>query len=341
MSVTRIVVTGGPCGDRDAVIDHVGDAIRGLGYTVLTATDLVGGADAESLKRQLDTEAELIREAETVAGEKKLILCDGGALDLKAHVDGAKFAELLRLLDVSEVELRDGYGAVFHFATEADDAESAALDLRILSAWTGHPHLRIIDNSTSHRGKIDRLVEEVFSFLGEPEPLEIERKFLIRYPEREWLESLPCCRRVEISQTYLESPHGERFRVRQRGADGDYVYFKTVKHKVSEVKRIEIETRLSREEYLGLLQGGNTAVGQIIKDRYCLAYDGQYFEIDVFPFWDDRAILEIELLREDSPIRFPEGIGIVKEVTEDKFYRNSSLARKFGKISKHRKKEEN
>ena len=32
---------------------------------------------------------------------------------------------------------------------------------------------------------------------------------------------------------------------------------------------------------------------QIRKTRYCLTYESQYFEIDIYPFWNDKAIVEI------------------------------------------------
>ena len=62
------------------------------------------------------------------------------------------------------------------------------------------------------------------------------------------------------------------------------------------------------------------------KDRYCLVYDGQYFEIDVYPFWNDKAIMEIELSDTDVEIRFPDMIQVIKEVTDDDAYKNASLA---------------
>jgi len=66
----------------------------------------------------------------------------------------------------------------------------------------------------------------------------------------------------------------------------------------------------------------------IRKTRYCLTWDNQYFEIDVYPFWDDRAIVEIELRDENTPIRFPKALKVIREVTEDESYKNASLARR-------------
>ena len=45
------------------------------------------------------------------------------------------------------------------------------------------------------------------------------------------------------------------------------------------------------------------------------------------PFWSDKAVLEIELSSEDTPISVPEQIHIIKEVTADDNYKNASLAR--------------
>lgn len=115
-------------------------------------------------------------------------------------------------------------------------------------------------------------------------------------------------------------------RVRQRGENGHYVYFLTTKRKLCGMKRVEIERRLTKEEYLTLLMDADTSKRQIRKNRYCLTYGSRYFEIDVYPFWSDRAIMEIELADENEKVDFPEFIKVIKEVTGDESYKNSSLA---------------
>ena len=65
---------------------------------------------------------------------------------------------------------------------------------------------------------------------------------------------------------------------------------------------------------------------QIRKNRYCLSFENQYFEIDIYPFWKDQAIAEIELSDENDLIRFPKQIKVIKEVTEDDAYKNANLA---------------
>ena len=359
MSITKIVLTGGPGAGKTTGLSWIQENFSRMGYTVLfvpeTATELIGGGVAPwtcgsnldyqkcQMRLQLEKERIFHNAAESMSNEKILIVCDRGAIDNKAYMSDQEFACILSGLGLGEAELRDSYDAVFHLVTAAKGAEqfyttannaartetveqAAALDDKIIAAWTGHPHLRVIDNSTNFEDKLKRLIAEMLSFLGEPDPYEIERKFLIEYPDISWLESLPNCRRVEIIQTYLRSENGEEIRVRQRGADGSYIYLRTAKRDVDGIKRLENERRISKDEYLDLLMEADPNKRAIRKSRYCLTYDNQYFEIDIFPFWNDKAILEIELNHEDDPIRFPEQIKIIKEVTEDEKYRNAALA---------------
>lgn len=359
MEITKIVITGGPCAGKSTAMSWIQNAFTQMGYTVLfvpeTATELITGGVAPwtcgtsgefqkcQLRLQLDKEKVFEQAAKTMDTSKILIVCDRGALDNKAYMDGLEFAQMLEYFGTNVIELRDNYDAVFHLVTAAKGAEefyttannsartetveeAAALDDKLISAWTGHPHLRVIDNSSNFENKMKRLIAEVSSFLGEPEPLEIERKFLIEYPDVKWLESMPNCQRIEIIQTYLKSDKDEEVRVRQRGFDGHYIYFQTTKRKVSDIKRVEIERRLSESEYLRLLMNADTTRRQIRKDRYCLTYKNQYFEIDVYPLWNDKAIAEIELSDENAEINFPKQIKIIKEVTDDENYKNAFLA---------------
>lgn len=359
-SITKIVITGGPCAGKSTAMSWIQNALTQKGYTVLfvpeTATELITGGVAPwtcgcnedyqkcQMRLQLEKERIFQQAAETMNAEKILIVCDRGAIDNRVYMSSAEFASVLRSVGKSEVELRDGYDAVFHLTTAAKGAQefyitannsartetpehAVELDDKLLSAWTGHPHLRVIDNSRSFEDKMKKLLSEISSFLGEPEPLEVERKFLIEYPDIAWLESNPNCRRIEIIQTYLKSAAGEEVRVRQRGSDGNYVYSITTKRSVTGLRRVEIERRLSKEEYLTLLMEADPSMRQIRKTRYCLIHQGQYFEIDVYAFWQDKAIVELEVSDATAHITFPEQLKVIREVTEDPQYKNATLAK--------------
>ena len=49
-------------------------------------------------------------------------------------------------------------------------------------------------------------------------------------------------------------------------------------------------------------------------------------EIDIYPFWDDRAVAEVEVGSEDEVVHLPDCIRVIREVTEDGRYKNASLA---------------
>lgn len=359
--VKKIVLTGGPCAGKSTAMSWIQNSFTERGYKVLivpeTATELIGAGVAPwvctsnidyqrcQMRLQMEKEEIFMQAARSMKYKKILIVCDRGLMDNKAYMSDEDFSQIASENNSSEVEFRDSYDAVFHIVTAAKGAEefyitsnnqartesaeeAAKLDDKLIAAWTGHPHFRVIDNSTGFEEKMKRLISGIAAFLGEPRPYEIERKFLIEYPDVKMLESLPNCQRVELIQTYLKSVGGDEVRLRQRGEHGSYIYYKTVKRNVSSVKRFETESRLNQREYAELLMEADTSCHQIRKTRYCLTYHSQYFEIDIYPFWNDKAIVEIELTDEKQKIEFPSFLHMIREVTDDVSYRNAALARK-------------
>ena len=175
-------------------------------------------------------------------------------IDLRKNVFETFAKEGITIFEMKKVDatLEDAFMKLITNDQETIE-EATRLDDLLVSSWTGHPHLRIIDNSSNFEDKMKRLMREIAAVLGEPNPYEIERKFLIEMPDISYLESLPNCEKVKIVQTYLVSNEDEEVRVRQRGYNGSYIYTQTIKKNISDIKRIEIEKRLSKDEYLNLL----------------------------------------------------------------------------------------
>ena len=357
--ITKIVITGGPCGGKSTGLSRIEKHFSGLGYHVMfvneTATEMITNGAVPWIGKNVDFQNALLRIqrhkehiyadwAEKLDNDKVLLVCDRGALDNKAYMSAEEFSNVLAVLQTNEVELRDNYDAVFHLVTAANGAaefyttannqartesipEAIELDNKLIAAWTGHPHFRVIDNSDNFETKIGRLISEIAGFLGAPEPLEIERKFLIEYPDLKILEQMPNCAKVEIIQTYLKSSQDDaETRVRQRGKEGHYIFTETIKRRISDMKRVETERRINQAEYLTLLMNADTALKQIRKTRYCLSFSNQYLEVDIYPFWQQCAILEIELSEENQEIVLPEFIHVIREVTGDLRYINRALA---------------
>ncbi len=188
-----------------------------------------------------------------------------------------------------------------------------------IAEWVGANHLRINETQAD-------LLAEIKFYLGIPQKIEIERKFLIEHPNTDFLEAQKLCKGAEIAQCYISLP--KPFRVRKRGLDGDYIYIRTEKKKISELVRTETERYITKEEYEKAIKGRQV----LYKTRYLYVYKNQYFEIDVFPFWQDKALLEIELKAENEPYELPPFIKVIKEVTENSYYKNKQIALRHGVI---------
>ncbi len=157
-------------------------------------------------------------------------------------------------------------------------------------------------------------------------PLEIERRYLIRLPEEGLLERL-ASRRDWIEQTYLAGEEGTTERVRSRRAPGEApVYTHTVKRRRTALIREEAEEEIGEEEYFALLRRADPALRAIRKTRWCVPHAGHTLEIDRFPFWADRGLLEIELGSPEEAVSLPAWLEVLREVTEDRRYTNRALA---------------
>ena len=88
---------------------------------------------------------------------------------------------------------------------------------------------------------------------------------------------------------------------------------------------------ISKEQYDSYLAQRQYVTGIISKDRYCIVDNNTYYELDVYPFWNDRATIEIELLSEDQRYQLPKFVKLIREVSSEPDYRNLALAQKYGK----------
>ena len=306
-----------------------------------------------NLSKQLSKEALYDEVANYYNKDKLVILYDRGICDQIAYVGKEAFNKILASKGLSIQDAYSHYDGVFHLVSAAKGAEefyqwndpskestgnnaarsespevAREMDDDTLSAWVGHPHLRVFDNSTDFEDKMKKVVEEILSMLGIPDSFEIERKFLIKMPDISQFENIGFISKAEIVQTYLvrENPSVER-RTRQRGTSKDgYTFYYTEKEKKGHAMRIEREKIISKEEYISLLSQADTSLHQIRKTRYCFVHNNQYFEMDIYPFSSEYAILEIELSKVDAKIDLP-NVDIVKEVTDDENFSNATLAK--------------
>jgi CYTH domain-containing protein/predicted ATPase len=359
--IYRIVLTGGPCGGKSTSLSAIAERMQGLGFGVYrvpeTATLLLGGGVSvrdvspsqlvgiqEGILRVMMGMEDVFHAIARSTGRPAIILCDRGTMDVSAYLSRDSWNALLDEHNWTVVGLRDKrYEAVIHLVTAADGAEAfyttennavrsetpaeaRMLDQRVRDAWVGHPHLRVIDNSTDFSGKVQRVVAAVSQVAGLPQPQEIERKFLLR-GGRAAGEVPVHLEEFDIEQTYLVSLDGWEARIRRRGQHGSSTYTHTVKRPVVAGQRVKLEHQVTGREYIALLAQADPARRTLKKRRRVFLWGNQYFEWDVF--LDPRPgleLLEVEVDRLDGPVELPPFLEIEREVTHEPEYANYAIA---------------
>lgn len=199
----KIVITGGPCGGKTTAESYIRSAFEKLGYRVIFITEastelIFSGITPEKLgqKDYQRAVAELQIHHETVfcalaekqyGTEKTLVVCDRGIADGSAYFSKEDYRDVLSEFGLDEEAVLKRYDGVFHLVTAARGAESfytlgnngarredaceaGDLDDRLIEAWSGHPHFRMIGNDGDFEEKMTRLIAEIAALLGEAVP---------------------------------------------------------------------------------------------------------------------------------------------------------------------------
>lgn len=370
----KVVLTGGPCAGKTTALSRIEQELGDRGIKVITvsetATEIIksgvkpfgNGAidlfDFQKLILGLQMAKEKVyEEAPNYYDENQqcLIIYDRGIIDNKAYIGQTEFDRLLNELNLNEITLMDKYDMVIHLVTAADgkeeyytlennaarseSAEEAhALDKRTMNAWVGHNNLRIIDNSTDFKDKINRVLENIFKYLGMATNAKQQRKFSIDMNSSDLsiLDRQDECVKIEISQTYLgKSDNGceERLRKRTYNGESTYYYTKQIKRE-NGTKEIVIEKKITEKEYLKMMSLYDEK-STINKTRYTFIRDKQFFKFDLFE--EGFAVLEVEPTKDGQQIQIPKELCVIEEVTNNPNFQNSFLsqilARKLEKTS--------
>lgn len=163
--------------------------------------------------------------------------------------------------------------------------------------------------------------------------LEIEKKHLIKFPlsfesmKAVWTHAIKV---EEFHQFYLKSAKGITDRIRESrefGTDSK-TFFRTIKTNVSPGINEEDEFILTDKEYDHFIELVDENTYPISKMRYTFDYDSQIFELDIFnKRLEGLVILEIELDDINEEVNLPPFLCVLNEVTMNKKYKNSNLAK--------------
>ena len=363
--IKKIVLTGGPCAGKTTALVRIIEHFSNLGYKVFTIPEVPTlftqagmnyltknrgffyEGEKATLEIQMALEDKFMRMAEECTEQPCLIVCDRGTMDISAYMAKDTWADITRAVGTSTPQLRQRYDAVLHLVSAADGAEqfyttannaqrnepmteeglriARSLDKKVIHAWTGHPHLRVINNHDDFEAKMRRVIKEISSVLCLPQPIEEERKYII-----EITGQLPDdCIESDIAQTYLQADEDTEIRLRKRGWDNKYVYVHTTKKKTSANEELVTERQINNSLYEMMLGLADPACQTIEKRRQSFIWQGQYFEIDTYrQQLEGLVILETKGITEGEPVKFPPFVKVVREITGDKDYYNYNLARK-------------
>ncbi len=362
-NIRRIVLTGGPCAGKTTALVRIIEHFSNLGFKVFTVPEVPtlysqGGwsyltpnknlyyeGELAILQTQLALEDSFMRLAQTCT-KPTFIVCDRGTLDISAYISKEMWNELCQKCDTSTNELRRRYDAVLHLVSAADGAEqyytvatnatryeqaneeglqlARDLDKKVNRAWTGHPHLRVINNHDNFETKINRVLKEISNVLEIPQPIEEERTYIV-----ELTGPLPDTIESDIVQTYLASDPGSEVRLRRRSWNGEVVNVHKTKKRISQQEVVETERQVSNALYESLLQQADPYRATIHKTRHSFIWRGQHFEIDTFhaPVVN-LMLLETKGVAQQESVNFPPFLRIIEDVTGNPEYYNYNIALK-------------
>ena len=359
--IKRIVLTGGPCAGKTTALVRVIEHFSGLGYKVFTIPevptmftqagmnyltdnpDFFYEGEKATLEIQLALEDKFMKMAQACKAPA-VIVCDRGTMDISAYMKPDTWQEITKAVGTSTPQLRGRYDAVLHLVSAADGAEqfyttsnnashnesadeeglriARMLDKKVIEAWTGHPHLRVINNNVDFDRKLNRVLKEISNVLELPQPIEEERKYIV-----ELVGEMPDSIESEITQTYLVAEPGSEVRLRRRGWDGKYVNVHTNKKKVSGSEEIVTERQVSNALYESLLQQADPYRQTIRKLRKSFIWKGQFFELDTYHgHLEGLVILETKGIANHEDVKFPPFLKVIKDITGDMEYYNYNLA---------------
>lgn len=328
-------------------VPEVPTLVTASGWSYLTPNhDFYYEGEKIILELQLELENKMRRLAETCT-EPCVIVCDRGALDISAYISSEMYDELCQSCGTTAHELLHGsrYDAVFHLVTAADGAEqfyttannasryeqadeaglrlARELDKKVIQAWTGHAHHRVIDNNRDFEHKIQRVLHEISSVLGLPQDIVEERKYIV-----ELTDQLPDdCIETQILQTYLTAEPGSEVRLRRRTSGDHTVNIHTVRRQLSDSQELVTERQVPDALYESLLQQADPYRQPIRKLRHSFIHQGQFFELDTYQGQHEGLlILETKGIACHNDLRLPPFLRIVQDITGDKRYYNPNLA---------------
>lgn len=199
-------------------------------------------------------------------------------------------------------------------------------------------------------------LEEVYRLAGIDIGPTYEKKYIISMVDLELLKNKYNTETVYVERTYLNPTEENVERVIKYTSTIDKAsdtvnteqvnqQNQTNKNKIDRYYYIEnctsidiykddTEKEIGIKDYNRLKQEIKPNTHPLKRKRIKFVYQGTYFEIDIYPFWSDKAILKVEKSNgKDEPVSLPKEIKILSDITGDQRYKLRNLAINLGNIA--------
>jgi CYTH domain-containing protein len=263
------------------------------------------------------------------SGQPCVVLMDRGVMDGSAYTSPKIWKAILNETGWTTIQLRDRrYDAVIHLVTAADGAEefygknnearyesieqAKQVDSKLINAWTGHPHFKIIDNrhEGGFKAKIQALLKIVIKHIGLPDTAFVQMKFLLMQDgEGRFIINEPSGLKretFEVEEVFLITRGEEEIesKIRSRGKEDTYTYIHESKTVVKGEEIIR-KRQISAREFIQLMDQKDSNTQQVEKIRHCFIYKNQNFVVDVFQNLEGSpTILRIETDNKTEKVSF-------------------------------------
>jgi len=359
--IKRIVLTGGPCAGKTTALSRIEQDLCEKGYKVFivgeSATELIRGGifPNESSVGMLEFQKLIMfyqyqkediydRAVMKSKDENIVIIYDRGLLDNKSYINDEEFEIVLNDLSsylgkkVSEIDLASRYDMIIHLVTSAgrrgyslesnqaryeSEDEALLLDKRTMNAWIVHNNLQIVDNTDDFDEKMNKVISLIHGCLGEESLIRREKKFIVQaYISKELVEKFNGLESI-IEQYYIENDMDEsEIRLRKINYDFGCNYYYVVQNALENgIKKVLVEKKISEQEFNRLVN--SNVISMINKKRISFTYEKQFCKLDLFS--DGLMVLEVILNDEKMEVLIPDCFKVIREVTDDKDYKNINL----------------
>lgn len=353
--ISKIVLTGGPCAGKTTIIEKIREYLISKGYNVFivseTATEVINSGikpfgdnplDTLSFQRiifsqQLNKENSVIEAIKSYKEGNAIVIFDRGILDNKAYMSDEQFNILLDEFNLTELDICNRYDSIIHLNTAAlldegytlennqarseSKEEAINLDKKTYNAWNLHSKLYAVKPEE----ELNIKVKNVFDIIDLQISKEVKQsKYIVDINDIEFLNDNNIEKQL-IEQFYLVTDDLKEIRIRKIKHKDSIKYELSEKYETTSTNiRKQNVKEIDKQTYEKLKSETDNI---IYKTRYNFTFNYQHLTLDIFDK-DELVILESN----NDFLNLPNGIGIVKDVSNDINYRNANLKSGKNKI---------